>query len=71
MSTVTKKSGCQLVLVFLRVHDLAPESMDAANSHKRFSNNDVIEMVKLGLSDDVIIAKIHTASAAGAEVLQL
>jgi hypothetical protein len=46
---------------------ILPQSNDAANSHKRFSNNDVIEMVKLGLSDDVIIAKIHTASAAGAE----
>jgi len=41
------------------------QTQEAANSHKRFSNQDVMEMVKLGLSDDVIIAKIHTASAAG------
>ncbi len=33
---------------------------------KRFSNQDVISMAQLGLSDDVIIAKIRTVSAAGA-----
>jgi hypothetical protein len=34
---------------------------------KRLSNQDVIEMVKLGLSDDVIIAKIRATSGTGAE----
>jgi len=43
------------------------QTQDSANLHKRFSNHDVIELVKLGLSDDVIIAKIRTASAAGAD----
>jgi hypothetical protein len=45
---------------------LLSHSQNDSNSHKRFTNQDVIEMVKLGLSDDVIIAKIHSASAAGA-----
>jgi hypothetical protein len=33
---------------------------------KRFANQDVISMVQLGLSDDLIIAKIRTVSATGA-----
>lgn len=32
---------------------------------KRITNKDVIDMVSLGLSDDVIIAKIRSASAGG------
>src|SRR5271169_4681295 len=32
---------------------------------KRITNKDVIDMVGLGLSDDVIIAKIRAASAGG------
>jgi hypothetical protein len=34
---------------------------------KRFTNQDVIEMAKLGLADDVIIAKIRAVSGTGAE----
>ncbi|HXW61776.1 MAG TPA: hypothetical protein VEJ45_04195 [Candidatus Acidoferrales bacterium] len=34
---------------------------------RRLTNQDIISMTQLGLSDDVIIAKIRTASAAGAE----
>src|SRR5271167_614771 len=34
---------------------------------KRFTNQDVIGMVQLGLSDDVVIAKIRSVSAAGSE----
>jgi hypothetical protein len=34
---------------------------------KRLTNQDIISMTQLGLSDDVIIAKIRTASASGAE----
>jgi hypothetical protein len=34
---------------------------------KRLTNQDVIEMAKLGLSDDVIIAKIRAVSGTGAE----
>jgi hypothetical protein len=32
---------------------------------KRITNKDVIDMTALGLSDDIIIAKIHSASAGG------
>src|SRR5690242_496758 len=40
---------------------------EAAMLRKRFTNLDVVEMAKLGLSDDVIIAKIRQAYEAGAE----
>lgn len=56
--------GC---LSFLLASMISAQTQDTASSHKRFSNQDVIEMVKLGLSDDVVIAKIRTASAAGAD----
>lgn len=36
---------------------------DTAPMKKRFTNKDVIEMVQMGLSEDVVIAKIRTASA--------
>lgn len=36
---------------------------------KRLTNQDVIGMVQLGLSDDVVIAKIRAASAAGADAV--
>lgn len=35
--------------------------------HKRFTNQDVLEMAKLGLSDDVIIAKIRKACEEGTD----
>ena len=35
--------------------------------HKRFTNQDVVEMAKLGLSDDVIIAKIRKACEQGTD----
>jgi hypothetical protein len=40
-------------------------SQDNATMHKRFTNEDVIGMVKLGLDEDVIITKIRAMSAAG------
>jgi hypothetical protein len=40
---------------------------DGASTHKRFTNQDVISLVKSGLSEDVIIAKIRTATAASAD----
>jgi hypothetical protein len=40
---------------------------DSGAGHKRFTNEDVISMVKLGLAEDVIIAKIRAMSAAGAD----
>jgi hypothetical protein len=42
-------------------------SQDGAGLAKRLTNQDIIGMVQLGLSEDVIIAKIRTASAKGAE----
>src|ERR1700722_10289509 len=38
---------------------------DNGTIKKRFTNEDVISMTKLGLTDDVIIAKIRAMSAAG------
>jgi hypothetical protein len=42
-------------------------SVRAQEPAKRFSNQDVVGMVQLGLSDDVIVAKIRSVSATGAE----
>ena len=39
--------------------------------HQQINNQDVIDMTKLGLSDDVIIAKIRAASAADSESVRL
>jgi len=66
MSLVRKILALSCFSFFL-ASTILPQTQDTANSHKRFSNQDVIEMVKLGLSDDVIIAKIRTASAAGTD----
>ncbi len=38
-----------------------------AGTRARLNNQDVIEMVKLGLSDDVIIAKIRAVARAAME----
>src|ERR1700742_4971990 len=38
---------------------------DSGAIKKRFTNDDVISMAQLGLTDDVIIAKIRAMSAAG------
>jgi hypothetical protein len=56
---------------FLFVTAIAAYAQDSAPLKKRFTNRDVIEMVKMGLSDDVIIAKIRSASAAESDVLSL
>ncbi len=42
---------------------------EGAMLRKRFTNLDVIEMVKLGLSDDVILAKIRQAYEAGTDAV--
>ena len=39
--------------------------------HKRFTNQDVIEMTKMGISEDVIIAKIRAAGAGDQDALRL
>src|SRR5258708_38546765 len=42
---------------------------EGAILRKRFTNQDVIEMAKLALSDDVIIAKIRQAYEAGTDAV--
>jgi hypothetical protein len=42
---------------------------DGTATHKRFTNEDVIGMVKLGISEDVIVAKIRAMSATGADAI--
>jgi len=42
---------------------------DSGALRKRFTNEDVISMVKLGLTEDVIIAKIRAMSAAGGDAV--
>ena len=42
---------------------------ESATLRQRFTNQDVIEMAKLGLSDDVIIAKIRQAYQAGTDAV--
>jgi hypothetical protein len=42
---------------------------EGATLSKRFTNQDVIEMAKLGLSDEVIITKIRQAYQAGTEAV--
>jgi hypothetical protein len=44
---------------------------DSSSLRKRFTNQDVIDMVKMGLSEDVIIAKIRTASSAETDAISL
>jgi hypothetical protein len=53
-------------LLFLAVFAGAQEG---ATLRKRFTNQDVIEMAKLNLSDDVIIAKIRKAYDAGTDAV--
>jgi hypothetical protein len=45
------------------------QAQDGMAGHKRFTNQDVIAMAQAGISDDVIIAKIRAASAAGADAI--
>jgi hypothetical protein len=44
-------------------------SQDSRAMTKRLTNQDIISMVQLGLSDDVVIAKIRAMSAAGPDSL--
>ncbi|HUJ30870.1 MAG TPA: hypothetical protein VLY23_06280 [Candidatus Acidoferrum sp.] len=44
-------------------------AQDGGSMPKRLTNQDIISMAQVGLSEDVIIAKIRAASAAGAEAI--
>jgi hypothetical protein len=59
-----KKALCFGIFVILNVACSAG-SQDRTAMTKRFTNQDIISMVQLGLSDDVVIAKIRTMSANG------
>ncbi|HEV2491717.1 MAG TPA: hypothetical protein VG204_01450 [Terriglobia bacterium] len=60
----------RLVLLLMGLLIIAPTwAQDSARMPTRLTNQDVISMVQLGLSDDVIVAKIRAASAAGAGAL--
>jgi hypothetical protein len=48
---------------------LAAQGQDGMASHRRLTNQDIIAMAQAGLSDDVIVAKIRSASAAGADAV--
>jgi hypothetical protein len=56
-----KKFACLTAVVLLLCAFVARAQEPA----KRFTNQDVIEMVKAGLSDEVIVAKIRAVGAAG------
>jgi len=59
-----KNALCLGVVAILLLASSARCQNNAAMS-KRFTNQDIISMVQLGLSDDVIIAKIRAMSAMG------
>jgi hypothetical protein len=56
-----KRLTCLLAALFL----LIPSAMWSQQLGKRITDKDVIDMVGLGLSDDIIIAKIRAAVAGG------
>jgi hypothetical protein len=71
MSFAKRISIAGPLFCFLCVLAVSADAQDSSLMKKRFTNQDVIEMVKMGLSEDVIIAKIRSASAAGSDVLSL
>ena len=52
---------CKLALLCVALNTLAP----GQELTKRLTNQDVIDMTAMGLSDDVIIAKIRSVSGGG------
>ena len=57
-----------LLLCFVGVY--SANGQDDTSLRKRLTNQDVIEMTKLGLSDDVIITKIRKAYDAGTDTVR-
>ena len=43
---------------------VAAAAQDSTSVHKRFTNDDVISLARMALSEDVIVAKIHAMNAA-------
>lgn len=58
-----------VVMLLCLVLVASVRGQDGATIHKRFTNADVIDMVKLGLSEDIIVAKIRAMSASGADAI--
>jgi len=54
------RRACRVALLLVLA---LPAAAQDNPSHKRFTNQDIIDMVKVGLSEDVIIAKIRETSA--------
>ncbi len=52
------------LLIVLLVLALAAHSQESESAHKRFTNDDVLSMVQMGLSEEVITAKIRAMNAA-------
>jgi hypothetical protein len=71
MSFAKRVSIAGSLFCFLCVSAISVDAQDSALLKKRFTNRDVIEMVKMGLSEDVIVAKIRSASAGESDVLSL
>jgi hypothetical protein len=49
------------------VFALSTLGQDAVSNHKRLTNQDIINLVKTGVSEDIIIAKIRAASATASD----
>jgi hypothetical protein len=62
------KRRCLTLLLSLLLASSA-WGQDGGSLPKRLTNQDIISMTQLGLSEDVIIAKIRAASAAGADAI--
>jgi hypothetical protein len=58
-----------VVMLLYLVLPVPVHGQEGAATHKRFTNADVIDMVKLGLSEDVIVAKIRAMSASGQDAI--
>jgi hypothetical protein len=70
MKFLTKLQYFSLLAVLLSFMQVfGAQAQDGSPTHKRFTNQDVISMVQLGISDDVIIAKIRAAAAKGADAV--
>lgn len=66
---VSAAALCALCVVLLA--ECVSFAQQGAAFQKRFTNQDVIDMAKLGLSDDVIIAKIRAATAADPDAVRM
>jgi hypothetical protein len=59
------------VLLLYAGASIPAQAQESTSLRKRFTNQDVIEMVKMGLSDDLITAKIRTAYAAQTDSISM